>query len=55
MIQDLSNIVSFFNIAIEHTANQIDTVFAGDERDTQVTVHNLVDAVEGIFFVDDGV
>jgi len=43
------------HISIEHCADQINAVFAHYVWYTEVSVHNLVDAVERIFFVNDGI
>lgn len=44
-----------FDIAVEHFADEVDAVFGQDVWDAEVVVHDLVDGVEGIFFVDDRV
>jgi hypothetical protein len=46
---------SGLHISIQHRAYQIDTVFAHDIWNAQIAVHDLVDAVEWILLVDDGV
>ena len=55
MLQHLLNGNPFRDIAIEHLADEVDARLAHDVRHAQVAVHDLVDAVEGVFLVDDGV
>lgn len=55
MLQDCLNTNSSFHISIEHLSDEIQVVVAHDIRYSQVVVHNLVDAIERIFFVHDGV
>ena len=55
MLEHLLNVISLADVAVQHAANQIDALLAHDERDAQVAVHDLVDAVKGILLVDDGV
>lgn len=43
------------DIAVEHFPDQVDTVLAHDVGDAEVVVHDLVDGVEGVLLVDDGV
>ena len=43
------------NIAIEHLADKVNTLLTHYIRDSKVVVHNLVDGVERVLFVDDGV
>lgn len=55
MFYHLFNIISVLDISIEHAANQIDTLVTHCERDTQIPVHDFIDAVERVLFVNDGV
>ena len=43
------------HVPVEHQADQVDTLLAHDKGHAQVLVHDLIDAVEGVFLVDDGV
>jgi len=43
------------HISIEHGADQVNAVFTHDVWHTEISVHDLVDAVEGIFLVHDGI
>lgn len=43
------------DVAVEHFPDQVDTVLAHDVGDAEVVVHDLVDGVEGVLLVDDGV
>lgn len=49
---DVNSLVDF---AVEHAANEVDGVFAHDVRDSEVAVHDFVNAVEWVFLVDNGV
>lgn len=55
MFQHLADGDSLIDVAIEHQSHKIDTGVAHNIRDSEIVIHNLVDGVEGIFFVDDGV
>jgi 5-methylcytosine-specific restriction endonuclease McrBC regulatory subunit McrC len=55
MRQNLININPLVHIAIQHLADQINALVANRVRHAQVAVHDLVDAVEGVLLVDDGV
>lgn len=55
MTYDLLDGDSSVDISIEHSADQIYAVFAHNVRYSKVTVHYLVDAVERILLVDNGV
>ncbi len=43
------------NIAIQHAPDKINALVADGVRHAQVAVHDLVDGVEGVLLVDDGV
>lgn len=55
MLQHLTDRDSLIDIAVEHQPNKIDTGLTHDVRYAQVVIHNLIDAVERVFLVDDGV
>jgi len=55
MLQHAANRDPLLDIAIEHQPDQINTLLAHDPGDAQVVVHNFVNAIKGIFLVDDGV
>jgi hypothetical protein len=55
VIQHLANRNPLIDIPIQHQPNQIDALFAHDIRHAQVVIHNLIDTVEGVLFVDDSV
>ena len=55
MIQDVLDADAALDVAIEHLTDQVDAVLAHDVRDAQVVVHDLVDAVERVLLVDDGI
>ena len=55
MLHDLSDSIPLVHLAIEHRLDEIDRGFAHDPRNAQLVVHNLIDAVEWILFVDKGV
>lgn len=53
MAQHALDIDPMINVSIEHEPNKVDARLAEDKRDTESVVHNLIDAVKGILFVDD--
>lgn len=55
MLEDLGNVGALGDVTVEHAADQVDALGAHREGDAQVVVHDLVDAVEGVLLVDDGV
>lgn len=55
VIQHLFYCVSLADISVQHTADQVDAVFAEYKRDAKISIHNLINAVEGVLFVDNGV
>lgn len=55
MLQDLLDSIPLRDITIEHLADQVDTLIADNVGNTQVAIHNLVNAVERVLLVDDGV
>jgi hypothetical protein len=55
MRQHAFNINPATHISIEHCADQVNAVFAHDVGNAQIPIHDLVNAVEGVFFVDDRV
>ena len=44
-----------FDVTVEHLADQVDTVLAHNVRDTQVVIHDFVNRVERVLFVDNRV
>lgn len=47
---------SIVDIAVQHLPDQVDTIFGeGKEGHPQGVVENLIDVVERVLFVDDGV
>jgi hypothetical protein len=55
MVQDLLNGVPFRYIPVEHTSDEVDTLLADDIWHPQVAIHDLIDAVEGVLLVYDGI
>lgn len=55
VLQNLGDIVSLFDVAIQHATDEVDTLITDRVRHTQVAIHDLIDAVERVFLVDDGV
>ncbi len=55
MTQHLLNGHPLLDIAIEHQPDQINAILAHDEWNTQPMIHNLIDTVERILLVDDGI
>jgi hypothetical protein len=52
MLQHLRNADALIDVAVQHSPHQIDARLAHDVRYAQVVVHDLVDAVERVFLVD---
>lgn len=55
MLCDLFDGVSLLHITVKHTPDQIDALVTERVRDSQVAVHNLVNAVKRVLLVDDGI
>lgn len=55
MFNHLIDVVALRDVAVEHTADEVDTLLADDVWHSQIPIHYLVDAVKWIFLVDDGV
>jgi hypothetical protein len=55
VIQHLFYGIPLSNVSVQHTADQIDAVLADYEGDTEVSVHDLVNTIERVLLVDDGV
>lgn len=55
MLQHLANRDPLLDITIEHQPHQIDALLAHNPRHAQIVVHDLVNAIERILLVDDGV
>lgn len=55
MIYNAFDVDSRVDIAIKHFADQVNAIFAHYIRNAELAVHNLVNAVEWILFVDDGI
>jgi len=55
MIQNLLDIYPSIQIPIEHLADQINACLAHDIGNTKIPIHDLIDAVEWILLVYDGV
>lgn len=55
MVEHLCDIESLRHVAIEHISDEVDAVIADCVRHPQIAVHDLVNTVEWIFLVDDGV
>ena len=53
--QHLVDVETLLDIAVEHAADEVDTLVAEGVGHAQVAVHDLIDAVEGVLLVDDGV
>lgn len=55
VIQHLFYCISLADISVQHIADQVDAVLAEYKRDAKVSIHDLINAVEGVLFVDNGV
>jgi hypothetical protein len=55
VLQNLRDSDPPLHIAIKHQPDEIYALFAHDIRNAQIVIHNLVDAIEGILLVDNGI
>ena len=55
MLKDLVDIVPLRKVTIQHAANEIDALLTDGVRYSKVAIHNLVNAVEWVLLIDDGV
>lgn len=51
----LRNCESLIDIAVQHRLDQINIPIGHDPRDPQLVVKDLIDAVKGVFLIDEGV
>ncbi len=54
-LHDLRYRKSLIDIAVQHRLDELDARLAHDPGYAEFVVENFVDAVEGVFFVDEGV
>lgn len=52
---NLRNAGPLIHITIQHPSDQINTILRNHKRHAQIMVHDLVNAVEGVLLVEDGV
>lgn len=55
VVQHLVDVVALFNVAVKHVPDEVNALFANRVWHTQIAVHNLVNAVEGVFLVNNRV
>ena len=55
MLHDLLDPDALVDVSVQHQPDEIDTVLAHDEGYPKILVHNLVNRIEWVFLVDDGV
>lgn len=55
MVHNLLNRKSLLHVAVQHRPDQFNAPRTHLIRYSQIAIHNLVNAIEGIFLVDDGV
>ena len=55
VLENLADRDALLHVAVQHEPHKIDALLAHDPGDAEVVVHDLVDGVEGVFLVDDGV
>lgn len=55
MLHNLRDRVSLVDVPIEHGFDQIDGCVTHNPRDAELVVHDFVDAVKRVFFVDESV
>ena len=53
MLQNLVDIETLGNIAIQHAPDEIYALLAKDERYPEVSIHDLIDAIKGVLLVYD--
>ena len=51
MLHNLRNRISLVDIPVKHGLDEVDRWFAHDPRDAELEVHDLINTVEGVFFV----
>lgn len=55
MLQHLANRDALLHVPIQHQSDEINAFVAHDVRHSQIVIHNLVDAVEWVLLIDNGV
>jgi hypothetical protein len=55
MVEHLCDVVPLLDVPVQHAADEIDALGADGEGHPEVAVHDLIDAVERVLLVDDGV
>ena len=55
MLLDLGNGISLIDFTVQHRLDKINRALAHDPGDAKLMIDDLVDAVERVFFVDEGV
>lgn len=55
MFHNLTDRQSLIHIPVQHRLDQFNARITHDPRDPQFMIHDLVNAVEGVFLVDEGV
>ena len=55
MLQNFTDANASLDVAVEHKADKVDTSLAKDIRHAEIVIHDFVNGVKRILFVDDGV
>jgi hypothetical protein len=55
MLEDLLNCDSRVDVSVEHRTDQVNAIIAHHIRNAEIPIHDFIDAVERVLFVDDSV
>jgi hypothetical protein len=55
VLENLADRDPLLHVAVQHESHEIDALLAHDPGNTEVVVHDLIDGVEWVFLVDDGI
>ena len=55
MLHYLPDTQPSIHIPLQHASDQIDTTLTHDPRNAELMIHDFVDAVKGVFFIDESV
>jgi hypothetical protein len=55
VLENLADRDPLLHVAVQHESHEINALLAHDPGNTEVVVHDLIDGVEWVFLVDDGV
>lgn len=55
VLDDLLDAVPRLDVAVKHTPDEIDAVLTHGKGDSQIAVHDFVNAVEWVLLIDNGI